>query len=269
MGKLAHWTRQSTAWNTSTLTHITFLFYSIVHFTKKVPLPYSMTETVYDVPRRLGGFEEQLNLIDTVFLAADMKRLLPVTALYAPNDQWTNKQIELADISVSVLENHIFEKLLWCHVLVGLAGTEIESHNGQFWFISVNEEGFPCFDIVTAAGESDRSCVTKCDILARNGIVHEVDKIVLFDGLSTRGPSPPVPPTFVPPSIPQSSISRPAASRPSVVANFGPMMPVAFSKPKPRYDLDELDAEGPPSGATAIAFRLSIVTALILCLTML
>ena len=224
------------------------LFFSIMHFTDRVPLPYSMTNTVYDIARRLGNYSQQLNLIDSVFLSSDVKRLSPLTAFYAPDEQWVNKQIDLTEISTAVLENHLFKQLLWCHVLNGLAGTEIESHNGRFWLVSTNEEGFPCLDTVTADGEKTRSCVTKCDILARNGIVHEVDQIILYEDMQTRGPSPPIPPTFVPPTLPAHSNNRPSAMKPSAFYEGGPRSPVAFSKPEPLYDIDEL-TEG--SGATA------------------
>lgn len=232
-----------------------------MHFTDRVPLPYSMRETVYDVARRLGKYSQQLNLIDTVFLSSDMKRLSPLTAFYAPDEEWQNKQIDLLDISVSVLENHLFKELLWCHVLVGMAGTEIESHNGRFWLVTVNEEGFPCIDVVTADNQKSRSCVTRCDILARNGIVHEVDQIILFEELETRGPTPPIPPTFLPPTLPGNSNRRPSAIKPSAYMEGGPLSPVAFSKPKPLYDVDELDAEG--SGARSLVAALSIMAVLL------
>jgi hypothetical protein len=236
------------------------LFCSIMHLTDRVPLPYSMTNTVYDVARRLGNYSAQLNLIDSVFLSSDVKRLSPLTAFYARDDQWQNKQIDLTEISTNVLENHLFKELLWCHKLKSLAGTEIESHNGRFWLVSVNEEGFPCLDVVTAEGEKTRSCITQCDILARNGIVHEVDQIILFEDMQTRGPSPPVPPTFLPPTLPAHN-NRPSAMRPSAFIEGGPLAPVAFSKPEPLYDVSELDAEG--SGAAHALATFSILAALI------
>ncbi|GKY93565.1 hypothetical protein MPSEU_000323900 [Mayamaea pseudoterrestris] len=221
----------------------------VMHFTDKVPLPFSMTNTVYEIARRLGNYSAQLNLIDSVFLSSDMNRLSPLTAFYAADDQWMNKQIDLTDISTGVLENHIFKELLWCDVLISKEGQQIESHNGRYWLVSVNEENMPCLDTVTADDEKTRSCVTKCDILARNGIVHEVDTIILFEGMTTRGPSPPIPPTFQPPSLPNHSNRRPSAMKPSAFVAGGEFGPVAYSKPKALYDIDELQAEG--SGSTA------------------
>jgi hypothetical protein len=233
----------------------------MAHFVNKVPLPYSMTETVYDVARRLGNYDDQLNLMDTVFLSEDIKRLSPLTVLYAPNSQWQNKKINLADISVSVLKNHIFNTIHWCHELVKLSGTKLESDNGQFWLVSVNPAGFPCFDVITSTNQKSRSCITKCDILARNGVVHEVDEILLYEQLATRGPSPPVPPTFLPPTLTQHSHPRPSALQPSAyAASTMSGAPVAFAKPKPLYDVNTLAAA---SRASAVVPILSALTAVL------
>jgi hypothetical protein len=220
-----------------------------------------MTQSVYEVARTVGGYEEQLNLIDSVFIRDDLMRLSPVTAMYAPNAQWNNKQISLQDIGVAVLENHIFKGLLWCKDLVAQAGTQMESENSQFWLVSVNADGKPCFDIYTDFGKpQQRACITKCDILARNGIVHEVDHIMLYKNLATTGPSPPIAPTFSHPTLPQP-VNRPSASsaqQPSSGQNnSGPSMPVAFARPQMKYALG--DTTGETAGTSSIPIYLAVI----------
>jgi hypothetical protein len=70
-----------------------------------------------------------------------------------------------------------------------MAGERVDSHNGQTWLISVNEAGFPCFDTIEVfGGAAKKACVTQCDILARTGIVHELDTVMVYDVPETRPP---------------------------------------------------------------------------------
>ena len=148
-----------------------------------------------------------------------MRRLLPLTAFFAPNEAFEGKVFELTEISGTVLENHIFKELLWCEKLVGMAGQRVESHNGRTWLISVNEAGFPCFDTIEVfGGASQKACVVECDILARNGIVHELDTALVFETAETRPPSPPIAPVapiYQQPRPPTPSFSRPKYPSPT------------------------------------------------------
>jgi Fasciclin domain len=207
--------------------------YRYVHFTTYTNLPFSMTESVYDIATRINNFTTQVALIDGVFLREDMRRLSPMTALFATNEGWSNKVIALEEISKTVLENMIFEDLLWCDTLRDLIedpskDPTVESLNGQSWFLSLNNESMPCFDtILNVDGPTFKACVTRCDILAKNGIVHEMDNILLFKSTETIGPQAPtiaVPrqpsaPTWNAPTIPAEPAN--AFQSPSFSSSFG------------------------------------------------
>jgi uncharacterized surface protein with fasciclin (FAS1) repeats len=172
----------------------------LVHFTEAVPLPKSMTWTVYDFAKNDENFETQATMIDAVFLASDMKQLSPLTVLYAPDDKWTNLAIPMEEISRTVLENMVFKTLLWCDTLRALEGQYAESHNQKYWTITVNDKNMPCFEFSeqkelngTAVDSKSKpavyqSCITQCDILARNGIVHHIDTVLLFEAAQTLSP---------------------------------------------------------------------------------
>jgi uncharacterized surface protein with fasciclin (FAS1) repeats len=161
-----------------------------VHFITKLPLPRSVTHTVYDIANEDPRFSTHVSYIKIVRLESDMKRLLPLTTFFAPNEAFEGKITEAQEIAKTLLESHIFEKLLWCHTIVDLAGSTITSYNNQTWKVSVGESGMPCFDTYADAnGKIKKSCITKCDILARNGIVHEIDELLLFNPAETRPPS--------------------------------------------------------------------------------
>jgi hypothetical protein len=172
-----------------------------------------------------------------------MKRLSPLTVFFAPNDAFENKVIKITEISGTLLENHIFKDLLWCEKLVGMAGQRIESHNGQTWLVSVNAAGFPCFDTIVAKGGSAlKACITECDILARNGIVHELDTVLIYESLDTRPPSPPIAPIA---PINQQPTS-PSFSRPK------------FPSPTPEDDGEDVDP-GASNGSGASSRSLALV----------
>ena len=141
-----------------------------------------MTDTVYEVAKKRDDLSFHITLIDTVMLNEDMEFLLPLTAIYVNNDGWDGIQIKLDDIAPVILESHIFEDLLWCNDLRAMAGTRVESLNGETWFIVVNDDNFPCFlteDI--AGGEPQKACITECDILSRNGLVHVMDRVLVYE----------------------------------------------------------------------------------------
>jgi len=215
-----------------------------VHFITKVPLVRSVTHSVYDIGYWLDNHYEQLNLIDGVFLDSDMRRLEPLTGLFAPDADWRNKIIEVDNIE-HVLENHLFESLLWCDTLVEMAEKRqtAESQNGVVWAISVNDFGMPCFDTITDFGEEvARSCVTECDILARNGIVHVVDVVILSETVETRGPLPPLPEGARPPNVRPEGVLNSGGETPWYVDDSSNQdKPVDYSRPKRNYDWDEVD----------------------------
>ena len=168
--------------------------FRLVHFVTEVPQPRSVSHNVYDIGKEREEFKIHITYIDSLFLAEDLKRLLPLTVFYAPNEAFEGKVFEITEVSESLLENMVFKELLWCERLVKMAGERVESHNGQTWLISVNEAGFPCFDTIEVfGGAAKKACVTHCDILARNGIVHELDTVMVYDVPETRPPSLPTP----------------------------------------------------------------------------
>jgi hypothetical protein len=199
-----------------------FLFFRRVHFVTAANLPFSMTDTVYDVAKKRAGPDGDLSfhitLIDTVMLAEDLEFLLPLTAIYVTNAGWDGVQISIDDIAPVILESHIFQDLIWCDDFRALAGMRVESLNGETWFVTVNDEGFPCFlTEETFGGPAKRSCITECDLLARNGLVHVMDELLVYETDQQDDASQPVPqldfggsaPTFTRPTGGSSPASSP------------------------------------------------------------
>jgi hypothetical protein len=180
-----------------------------------------MIDTVYTVAQKREDLSFHVTLIDTVMLNEDMEYLLPLTAIYVGNDGWDGVPIKIDDIAPVILESHIFQNLLWCNDLRALAGQRVESLNGETWFVVVNDDNFPCFMTEeTVGGEPQKACITECDILARNGIVHVMDKVLLYETPEESDVPQPTPvldfsqpgsaPTFTRPSPPSGPVSTPS-----------------------------------------------------------
>jgi hypothetical protein len=55
-------------------------------------------------------FKIHMTYIDSLFLAEDLKRLLPLTVFYAPNEAFEGKVSEITEVSESLLENMVFKE---------------------------------------------------------------------------------------------------------------------------------------------------------------
>lgn len=200
-----------------------------------------MTDTVYDVAKKRDDLTFHVTLIDTVMLNEDLEFLLPLTAVYVNNDGWDGIQIKLDDIAPVILESHIFENLLWCNDLRALSGTRVESLNGQTWFVVVNDDNMPCFlTEETAGGEPQKACITECDILSRNGLVHVMDRLLVYQTSESGDvPQPTAQLDFSQPG------SAPTFTRPT--PNSGGGSPSSFSSPSST-------ANGQPSGSAFDGF---------------
>ena len=153
----------------------------IIHIVDAVPNIQSLDMNLYDVGKAML-FQEQMNLFDAIFLDSSLKQLTPLTVLFVPTEAFQDIRITLELIG-DVLENHLFQNLLYCDTLLELASMNqiLESENGDSWEIVVNEVGLPCFRPTgTPVGETVRvGCIILCDLWANNGVGHVVDVALL------------------------------------------------------------------------------------------
>lgn len=120
-----------------------------------------------------------------------MKLLIPLTAMYVPNPVWEGVPAPMGAIGEQILKSYMFDDLLWCDKLVDMVVNNVTAHptvrstNGYLWDVSVNDVGMPCFQIASQFDDQPpkpgRACITSCDTLARNGIVHEIDYMMVVE----------------------------------------------------------------------------------------
>jgi len=182
----------------------------LLHFTKQVPKPHSITHTTYTLAKQDPRFKIHTDYIDAVFLTDDINTLLPLTVLYVPNDILDGKKLRITDASDTLLENHVFKELLWCEKLEEHAREQsrIASHNGRTWRVTMHPEtNRPCLDTVSEeGGQVFQACITECDILARNGIMHVLDDVLIYQTLEEIPAAPPVPVIPVAPKQPVNAV---------------------------------------------------------------
>ena len=185
-----------------------------------------------------------------------MKRLLPLTAFFAPNEAFTG--ISFDDEIAGVLENFLFEGpvLLTCEELLEMTGKHVESMNGEKWLVSKNDKGFPCFDTIEVNGSMQKACVTKCEVLGRNGVVQEIDKLLIHNALE-RAPT--LSPTLsldsssnstIAPSDPVANITDQPVETPTL-SPTGPnatMPPTSGPAPNATEAPDDTNSTAPPDG---------------------
>lgn len=146
----------------------------MVHFTSNVTLPKSATRSIYEIAEENPNFSTHISYLDATFLSSDIQSLSPMTALFAPNAAWEGTMVPLEELADTTLKSFLFGELLWCEDLqaMGFEGQSVVSLNQQTWKLSINELGFPCFAPLDG---NRQACITNCDVLAKNGIIHELD----------------------------------------------------------------------------------------------
>jgi Fasciclin domain len=222
-----------------------------MHFTESAPLPESLMNSLYTMARRdkQDRFRTQLNFVHHVGLLDYMQKIVPVTAFLVSNDKWPGPGEEneiLPDIAANanvvdqvasninalesereILLNHIFilQGGPWsCSDLRNMDGQVVEASNGKNRVIVYDEEqDAPCLAVQMQGGDAPPeilACVVECNILARNGIMHVIDRAIFHvEDPPTATPSGPQPTESPQPSSGPPTVS-PAPTSPSTAPSI-------------------------------------------------
>jgi uncharacterized surface protein with fasciclin (FAS1) repeats len=220
--------------------------HSFVHTIDSVLTPSAISKSVYDQSMLNPEFSLLVENIDFVNLNDIIDRDSPLTML-APDNKAFRRIIFGALEGGDIIRQHIFRGLLFKDVLANL--TEITSVSG----VTHNIEAFgPNNETVWVGG----AYIYESDILARNGILHYVDRVIGFEYPTippTASPAPTItaePTMYVPPS--SAPVQR--ANGPGVITFPPQARPVKGANTQPFVE------EPDPSGASSLSL---VVTALI------
>lgn len=224
--------------------------------------PTAVSRSVYDQSNSNPEFSLLVENIDFVDLTDLVDRDLPLTMLAPDNNAW--RRVEFGTLEGGdIIKRHIFRGLLFCDVLANM--TSVSAVNSVVHGIELKGENN---EHVWVGG----AYIYKCDILARNGVLHHIDRVIAMDYDT-------VPPTISPaPTItPEPTISVDPTSAPVPLfaeeAESGavPIYLPPVTVPSPNADSSTAPAEAPVSSAetTPILTTYAIVGALTGLLTLL
>lgn len=158
--------------------------------------PTAVSRSVYDQSASNPEFSLLVENIDFVDLTDLVDRDLPLTLLAPDNRAW--RRIEFGTLEGGeIIKRHLFRGLFFCDVLANM--TSISAVNE---YVHQVELRGPNSEDLWVGG----AYVYKCDILARNGVLHYIDRVIDmdYDTVSpTISPAPtitPVPTAYQPPT---------------------------------------------------------------------
>lgn len=116
----------------------------------------------------------------------DLQHSSPRTVFFVDNKNSTGKSFDMDedgmwDDESTLLNGHVFAELRSCYDLRGMHGKFLTSQSGVIWTIHVNERNQPCLNH-TGDTTATPICVVRCDVVARNGIIHIVDDFLVAPG---------------------------------------------------------------------------------------
>jgi uncharacterized surface protein with fasciclin (FAS1) repeats len=130
--------------------------------------PTAVSRSVYDQSNENPEFSLLVENIDFVDLTDLVDRDLPITLLAPDNRAF--RRIEFGTLDGGeIIKRHLFRGLLFCDVLANM--TSVSAVNGVVHGIEVRGE----YNESLWVGGAH---VYQCDILARNGVMHYVDRVI-------------------------------------------------------------------------------------------
>jgi len=133
----------------------------------------------------------------------------PVLTLLAPYDRaWWRVRFGALE-GVEIIKRHIFRGLEFCDTIANK--TELVAVNGAVHPIELRGENEENIFVADAL-------IFKCDILARNGVLHHIDRVIGLDYPTISPTSSPAPTLTPMPTVSQLPSLNPAGPPPTVAA---------------------------------------------------
>jgi uncharacterized surface protein with fasciclin (FAS1) repeats len=235
---------------------LVFLFFHhfrYLHMIDTAVTPTAVSQSIYDQSNLNPDFSLLVENIDFVQLTDYVDRDLPLTLLAPDNRAWrriTFGTLEGADI----IRRHLYKGLLFCDVIANQ--TEIKTVEEEF--ISVELRGAPGTGLWGLNGGQNLyvggAYVYNCDMYARNGVLHHIDRVIGmdYDTVSpTVSPAPTItaePTMFVPPT----------AAPQDIPTGFSPIvLPPILPGVVPSAKTDDRPAASPVDSAASSSWVLS------------
>lgn len=169
-----------------------------MHVIDEAITPTAVSRSVYDKARADPEFSLLIENIDFVDLTDLVDRDFPLTMLTPDNTAWRRVEVGVLDVGDIILR-HIFPRLLFMDVLAN--ETQVVAVNGIVHGVELRGENNEHLFVGGAY-------IYNGDILARNGVMHQIDRVIGLQYSTTQpstSPAPtitPQPTMYVPPTAP-------------------------------------------------------------------
>lgn len=174
--------------------------------TDRVITPTAVSRSVYDQTNDNPDYSLVTENIDYVDMQDMIDRDVPITFLAAYDRAWWRVRFGALE-GAEIIKRHIFRGLLFCDVIAN--GTTVTAVNGEIHSVELrgeNEENLFVGD----------AYVFDCDILARNGVLHHIDRVIGLEYPTIPPTSSPEPTQTPQPSLSQEPSLNPAGPPPTV-----------------------------------------------------
>lgn len=193
-----------------------------VHVVAAPVVPKSLMWTLYDLVDSESKYSIYTLSIEQANLKGQLSSHTPTTAFFVPNDSFETNIFARDTIPEPVLKNHLFHDLYFCEDLIGFGeiGAVLEAISGQKYRIIVSEDRSPCFVSYSSVQNDEpttASCITKCNMLSKNGVAHEIERLIP-GATNKNSPSP----SIMPSQLPSYKSSEPPSFESSEQPSFAP-----------------------------------------------
>lgn len=222
-----------------------------LHMTDKVITPTAVSRSVYDQSMDNPDFQLVVLNIDFVDMQNMIDQDIPITFMAPYDKAWWRVRFPTLE-GEEIIKRHLFRGLLFCDVIANQ--TTVTAVNGEIHSVELRgEKG----ENVFVGG----AFIYNCDILARNGVLHHVDRVIGLD-YDTEPPSISPSPTITPqPTISPQPTLNPAGPPPTSGS-----MPIYYQGyTRPISEEPDFDPDSYYSGVSSIS--LSLVSTVLLMVT--
>ena len=227
-----------------------------LHMTDKVITPTAVSRSVYDQSNDNPDFQLVVENIDYVDMQNMIDQDIPITFLAPYDTAWWRVRFGALE-GEEIIKRHLFRGLWFCDTIAN--ETTITAANGEIHAVELRgEKG----EHVYVGG----AYIFNCDILARNGVLHHIDRVIGLD-YETDPPSSSPAPTITPqPTTTFAPTKNPAGPPPTPQSM--PIYYQGYTRPTaiaPVWDPNRYKTSG---AATSSILYISLVSATVLLLVL-
>jgi uncharacterized surface protein with fasciclin (FAS1) repeats len=223
-----------------------------LHIVDSALTPTAVSRSVYDRSNEDPDFSLLTENIDFVQLTDNIDRDIPLTML-APNNKAFRRVTFGTLDGADIIKRHLFSGLFFCDVLANM--TEVVTVEGEK--IGIELRGEPGSGLWGLEGQNlyvGGAYLYNCDVFARNGVLHHVDRVIGVDYDTVTPTITPVPTVTPQPTRRIPPTAAPQKQSQTIPTAFSPIaLPPILPDVVPSAKTDDgPNPTAPPSGTSSV-----------------